>query len=216
MEDLLRNERFVAAYERLRDVFLNPRRHTARDAHAHSEAVAHHAACLALSNRRSSSEAMLLTNLGRAHDIGKITGTAHPARSLEVLATCGVTDPGLLALVKWHDTSLPWQTSALRGNAPSDKAWRRLASEVDLGLLCLFMVADRVDAPGGFRRNAPTTWFIAEARTRGLVGDLELEVEGHPSEICAGAALVMRDEEGPSVLAIRARGAAWELPKGGI
>jgi 8-oxo-dGTP pyrophosphatase MutT (NUDIX family) len=216
MEDLLRNERFIAAYEKLGRVSLNPRRHTASDARTHSDAVARMAARLAAENGCSSDEIELLTNLGHAHDIGKITGTARPARSLDVLADCGVSDPTLLALVKWHDTSLPWHRSATRGEPPSDKAWRRLASEVDVRLLCLFMVADRVDAPGGWRRNAPTNWFISEARARGVVGSLALDVDDHPSEVCAGAALVARDGDGPKVLVIRVRPAEWELPKGGI
>ena len=216
MEDLLKNERFAAAYARLGAVSLNPRRHTAPDARTHSDAVARTAAQIAVANGCSPVEAALLTNLGHAHDIGKITGTARPERSLEVLADCGVADRTLLSLVKWHDTSLPWHRSMLRGEAPSDKAWRRLANEVDVRLLCLFMVADRVDAPGGFRRNAPTTWFLSEAKVRGLVDDLVLDVEGLPSEICAGAALVMRDDDGPAVLVIRTRSNGWELPKGGI
>lgn len=216
MEDLLKNERFVAAYDELGSVSLNPRRHTEPDARAHSDAVARLAAQLAIANGCPEAEVALLTNLGHAHDIGKITGTARPARSLDVLADCGVNDRDLLGLVKWHDTSLPWHHSNLRGEAPSDKAWRRLAGEVDVRLLCLFMVADRVDAPGGWRRSVPTIWFISEARARGLVGDLVLDVDDHPSEICAGAALVVRDADTPAVLLIRTRSRGWELPKGGI
>jgi ADP-ribose pyrophosphatase YjhB (NUDIX family) len=216
MEDLLKNERFAAAYERLGHVSLNPRRHTASDARAHSAAVARMATQLALANGCSPDEVALLTNLGHAHDIGKVTGTARPARSLDVLADCGVTDGTLLSLVRWHDTSLPWHRSTIRGEAPSDKAWRRLATEVDVRLLSLFMVADRVDAPGGWRRNAPTTWFLSEAKTRGLVDDLVLDLDGYPSEICAGAALVVRANDEPAVLVIRTRSNGWELPKGGI
>ena len=72
MDDLLKNERFVAAYDRLRRVSLNPRRHTAADARAHSDAVAQMAARLALANGCSDAEVALLTNLGYAHDIGKL------------------------------------------------------------------------------------------------------------------------------------------------
>jgi 8-oxo-dGTP pyrophosphatase MutT (NUDIX family) len=215
MENLLKNDRFASAYERLGSVSLNPSRHTASDARAHSEAVARMAARLGALNGCSSDEGGLLSNLGLAHDIGKITGTARPAQSLEVLGDCGVSDRQLLALVKWHDTSLPWHRAMLRGEPPSDKAWRRLASEVDLRLLCLFMVADRVDAPGGWRRNAPTSWFVSETRARGLVSDLALDVDDHPSEISAGAALVV-DDGVPKVLVIRTRPVEWELPKGGI
>lgn len=216
MEDLLNNQRFAEAYHRLKNVALNPRRHTAPDARAHSDAVAQLARRLGLANGCTAHEVQLLSNLGHAHDLGKITGTARPERSLEVLADCGVTDPELLALVKWHDTGLPWHKAALRGEAPSDKAWRRLAQEVDVRLLCLFMVADRVDAPGGWRRNAPTPWFLGEAGRRGLIGALRLDVEDHPSEVCAGAALVVDDRGGPQVLVIRTRAAGWELPKGGL
>ncbi|HVY28334.1 MAG TPA: NUDIX domain-containing protein [Polyangiaceae bacterium] len=216
MTDILKNERFAAAYEQLGKVSLNPRRHTAPDARTHSDAVARMAVRLALANGCHPVEVALLTDLGHAHDIGKITGTAQPARSLDVLTDCGVSERTLLGLVKWHDTSLPWHRSTLRGEGPSDKAWRRLANEVDVRLLCLFMVADRVDAPGGWRRNAPTTWFLSEAKARGLVNDLVLDVEDHPSETCAGAALVMQDDGGPAVLVIRTRGDGWELPKGGI
>lgn len=216
MEPLLNNSSFLAAYDRLTRVSLNPRRHTAENARAHSDAVAHMAARLAAANGCSEAESALLTNLGHAHDLGKITGTARPERSLEVLAACGVTDPQFLALVKWHDTNLPWHRSTLRGESPSDRAWRRLASEVDVRLLCLFMVADRVDAPGGWRRNAPLTWFLAEARRRGLVADLTLDLDDHPSEVCAGAALVRPSDGRPSLLLIRTRSSGWELPKGGI
>ena len=220
MNDLLNNvssnPRFAAAFERLGRVCLNPRRHTAPNARAHSDAVARMAAKLGRANGCSPAEIALLATLGHAHDIGKITGTARPARSLEVLADCGVTDEALLGLVRWHDTSLPWHRAMRRGEAPSDKAWRRLAREVDVRLLCLFMVADRVDAPAGWRRNAPTIWFHAEARKRGLVDALVLDVDDHPSEISAGAALVGREGGEPVVLVIRTRREGWELPKGGL
>lgn len=216
MEELLNNERFATAYGQLASVSLNPRRHTAGNARLHTEAVATVAARLGVANQCTAEQVHLLTNVGHAHDIGKITGTARPARSLEVLADCGISEPALLALVKWHDTNLPWHRSAMRGEAPSEKAWRRLANEVDVRLLCLFMVADRVDAPGGWRRNAPTAWFLAEARTRGLIDELVLDLDDHPSEVCAGAALVRRSGEEGEVLVIRTRAAGFELPKGGI
>jgi 8-oxo-dGTP pyrophosphatase MutT (NUDIX family) len=216
MESLLENPRFLAAYERLAAVTLNPRRHTATDARSHSDAVAAMAGRLGAANGCSAAEVALLTNLGHAHDVGKSTGSARPAKSLDVLAECGVTDPVLLALVKWHDTCLPWHQSVERGEAPSDKAWGKLSRAVDMRLLCLFMVADRVDAPGGWRRNAPTSWFLAEARTRGLVGELVLDLDDHPSEVCAGAALVRRNGDVGEVLVTRVRSAGFELPKGGI
>jgi 8-oxo-dGTP pyrophosphatase MutT (NUDIX family) len=213
MSSLLENTKVREAFARLEDVRLNPRRHTAANARAHSEAVATHAGRLARANGCSEAEAHLLEDLGRVHDIGKITGTAQPARSLDVLAQCGVSDPTLLSLVKWHDTNLPWSRAAARGEAPSDKAWRRLAAEVDVRLLALFMVADRVDAPPGWRRNAPLQWFLTEARTKNLLGDLALDLPDHASEVCAGGALV---RPGPEVLVVRVRAEAFELPKGGI
>jgi 8-oxo-dGTP pyrophosphatase MutT (NUDIX family) len=80
----------------------------------------------------------------------------------------------------------------------------------------MFMVADRVDAPPGWRRNAPTVWFLEEARARGLISDLTLDLPHHPSEVSAGAAVVRRAEGAPEVLVIRVRAEGYELPKGGI
>jgi ADP-ribose pyrophosphatase YjhB (NUDIX family) len=216
MDTILNNSRFAEAYRRLSEVRLNPRRHTAANAWEHSEAVAALAAGLARANGCTETELHRLVDLGRAHDIGKITGTARPERSLEVLRECGVDEPTLLGLVKWHDTSLPWYLAKTKGQPPSDKAWRRLASEVDLRLLALFMVSDRVDAPAGWRRNAPTTWFLDEARARGLVSALTLDLPTRPSEVSAGGALVREHGGAREILVIRVRAAGYELPKGGI
>jgi len=214
------HDRFAETFRRLAGVSLNPRRHTAANALEHSEAVAARAAALARANACTDREAHLLEDLGLAHDIGKVTGTARPERSLELLRECGIEDPALLALVKWHDTNLPWYLAHDRGQPPSDKAWRRLASEVNLRLLSLFMVADRVDAPPGWRRNAPTAWFLSEARRRGLIEGLVLDLPEHPSEISAGGVLVRERDKGAEasgreVLVIRVR-EGYELPKGGI
>ncbi len=216
MDSILTNPQFAARYAGLADVTLNPRRHTAPHALAHAEAVAAHAVALARANGCSAAEAQLLEDLGRAHDLGKVSGTARPEESLALLRACGVDDPALLALVKWHDTSLPWYLAHTRGQAPSDKAWRRLAAEVNLPLLALFMVADRVDAPPGWRRNAPTRWFLDRARARGLIGDLILDLPPHPSAISAGGAVVRDGARGREVLVIRVRAHGFELPKGGI
>jgi 8-oxo-dGTP pyrophosphatase MutT (NUDIX family) len=225
---VLQNLEFARRYAELATVALNPRRHMASDALAHSEAVAAMARRLGQRNGCSPEQLELLEDLGRVHDIGKITGTARPERSLAVLAECGIADPQLLALVERHDCNLPWFLAHSRGQAPSDKAWRRLAAAVDVRLLCVFMVADRVDAPGGWRRNAPAVWFLEQARTRGLIGligsigsigsigALQLDLPEVPSERCAGAALVRERTSGPEVLLIRVRAHAYELPKGGI
>lgn len=215
MKNLLDTPRFAERYEKLQEVRLNPRRHTAANARHHSEQVAALASVLAVQNGCSEEEIHMLENLGRAHDIGKVLGTARPEKSLEVLADCGPLPNPFLALVKWHDTSLPWWNSAKRGQPPSDKAWRRLAREVDMRLLCIFMVADRVDAPPGWRRNEPTTWLLAEARRRGLLGPLSLDADSRPSEVSAGAALV-RHRDQAELLMIRVRQNQYELPKGGI
>lgn len=212
MDPITDNPRFAETYRRLADITLNPRRHTAANALAHSEMVARRAGALARANGCTPAETQLLENLGRAHDIGKITGTAKPEKSLGVLAECGIEDRAFLALVKTHDTNLPWYLSAQRGQAPTDKAWRRLANDVDVRLLALFMVADRVDAPPGWRKNAPLVWFLEQAQERGLASGLVLDLPGEPSEISAGGVLVQDD----TVLVIRVRGDHYELPKGGI
>jgi len=216
MDSILNNTRFAETFRQLAGVELNPRRHTAANALEHSEAVATHAAALARANGCTERETLLLENLGRAHDIGKVTGTARPERSLQVLRDCGIEESDFLAMVKWHDTSLPWYVARTKGQPPSDKAWRRLAAEVDLRLLAIFMVADRVDAPPGWRRNAPTVWFHAEARERGLVSDLTLDLPDHPSEISAGGALIRKHAGARQLLVIRVRADGYELPKGGI
>ncbi|HKE15486.1 MAG TPA: NUDIX domain-containing protein [Kofleriaceae bacterium] len=216
MDDVRNHPRLAEAFQQLAGVRLNPRRHTAPSALAHSEAVAACAAALARANGLGEGEVRLLEALGLVHDIGKITGTARPERSLEVLRERGVDDPQLLALVACHDTNLPWYLSHARGQPPSDRAWRRLAAQVDMRLLCLFMVADRCDAPPGWRRNAPCAWFLAEARRRGLVPDLALDLPDLPSEVSAGGALVRERDGTRELLLIRVRERGYELPKGHI
>ncbi len=216
MEQILTNVRFAEAFPLLAGVRLNPRRHTAANALEHSEAVAARAAILARANGCTVREALLLENLGRAHDLGKITGTARPERSLDVLRGCGIDDAGFLALVKWHDTNLPWYVARTKGQPPSDKAWRRLASEVDVRLLSIFMVADRVDAPPGWRRNAPTRWFLGEAKARGLIGDLVLDLPDHPGEVSSGGVLVRELDGTREVLLVRVGARGHEVPKRAI
>jgi ADP-ribose pyrophosphatase YjhB (NUDIX family) len=178
--------------------------------------VAARARALAIANGWDPAEQDLLEDLGRAHDIGKVTGTARPERSLEVLDACGIDDALLRPLVRWHDTALPWWNAVRKGQPPGDAAWRRLVREVDLRQLSLFMVADRVDAPGGWRRNQPTLWFHGEARHRGLLGPLVVDLPGVPSEISAGAVLIDGDGAARRALVIRVRAAGFELAKGGL
>ena len=103
MTTLLDHPPFAAAFARLETVTLNPRRHLASDARAHSEAVVAAAQALAAQNHCSAEEQLLLHNLGLAHDIGKLSGSARPEHSLTALAELGVPEPALLSLVKWHE-----------------------------------------------------------------------------------------------------------------
>ncbi len=218
----LNHPTFLRDYERLAEVTLNPERHSAPNARAHCEQVAARAEALAQQHCCTAEERALLVALARVHDIGKLGGDARPAASVERLRGYGVDDPTLLALVAAHDLNLPWWKSWSRGEAPTDRAWGRLSRRVDLRLLALFMVADRVDAPGGWRANAPLMWFLREAVRRGLlsldidaIDDEEADTDAAP-ERCAGAMLVQRGAEGLEVLLIRVRAEGFELPKGHI
>lgn len=178
MHPILNHPAFRADFERLRGVTLNPERHTAKNALLHTELVAQRAAALAAEHHLGKPETQLLTALAYVHDIGKIDGTARPSASVELLPHYGLTDPQLVELVRYHDVNLPWWQSAQRGEPPTDKAWRKLAARVNVRLLCLFMVADRVDCPFGYAANRALMWFLGEAARRGLVGEpLRLEVD---------------------------------------
>jgi hypothetical protein len=176
MTSILDNPDFRADFERLASVPLNPERHTATDARAHSLAVAARAAHLARCNGLDEQRRRSLIDLAYLHDIGKLAGTANPSASVELLPRYAIANPELVELVRMHDINLPWHLSMLRGEAPSDKAWRKLARRVDLSLLCLFMVADRVDCPGGWRANKALVWFLDEVVRRGLL-DRGLELD---------------------------------------
>jgi hypothetical protein len=176
MTSILDNPDFRSDFDRLASVSLNPERHTAANARVHSLAVAARAAHLARRNGLDEQRQRTLVDLAYLHDIGKLAGSANPSASVALLPRYGIADPELVELVRMHDINLPWHLSMLRGEAPSDKAWRKLARRVDLLLLCLFMVADRVDCPGGWRANAALVWFLDEVARRGwLDGTLELD-----------------------------------------
>jgi hypothetical protein len=166
---LREHPRFAADFERLRAVTLNPARHTAPNAHAHSLWVASRARELATLHHCTPGEAGTLEALGLVHDIGKIHGTTAPAKSVELLPDYGIDDPRFIDLVRYHDVNLPWHIATTRGEPPTDKAWRKLASRVDVFLLSVFMLADRVDCPGGVHANLPLVWFLDEAARRGLL-----------------------------------------------
>jgi HD domain len=131
--------------------------------------VAARVAALAQRNDIGEPQRQKLVDLAYLHDIGKLGGTAHPSASVERLAQWGIVDAELIELVRLHDLNLPWYLSAQRGEVPTDKAWRKLARRVELRLLCLFMVADRVDCPGGWRKNAALVWFLDEVTRRRLL-----------------------------------------------
>ncbi len=176
LEALLTRPGFAEDYRALAHVTLDPDRHTCPNALVHAQAVARRARELGARNGRPPSELDLLELLGHVHDLGKVKGDTYAATSVELLRRHGVEDPRLLDLVKYHDTNLPWFLARRRGQAPGDAAWRKLAARVDPTLLALFMVADRVDCPGGWPNNPPLVWFLEELRARGLVTErLELD-----------------------------------------
>jgi hypothetical protein len=167
-KDITDNTSFQRDFASLEQITLNPHRHTAPNGKIHSEWVSSQARLLAEANGCTAEEQDLLALIGLVHDIGKSRGDSHPSTSLELLEEYGVSDETVLSLVKYHDTNLPWYLSSQSGQAPGDKAWKRLAKRVNMKLLCLFMVADRVDCPGGWRNNPPLMWFLEEAMQRGF------------------------------------------------
>lgn len=224
MSPLIDNAIFQVDYEKLREVSLNPARHVAANAHAHCEMVHERAVALGNLNGCTDEEIALLGDLAHAHDIGKITGTARPDESVALLPKYGITDEQFTNLVKYHDTNLPWYQAAQRGQPPSDKAWNRIARKLDVRILCLFMVADRVDGPGGWRANTPLVWFLDEVKRRNLL-ERDLLLDDGPEmptrsdadvEECAGATLVRIALNEPQVLLIRVRQTGFEVPKGHI
>jgi len=161
---------FQAEYARLKDVTLSEERHASANAYEHSELVRRTAVMLGKINKRSADELVILDALGMAHDMGKAGDRSqHAEESMRILQRYGVNDPAFLALIRFHDIALSWHNSHLRGEAPSDKAWRRLATKVDMPLFCIFMAADRADKTGGWRANEPVVWFFDEAMRRGLL-----------------------------------------------
>jgi 8-oxo-dGTP pyrophosphatase MutT (NUDIX family) len=219
MTPLLQNPTFAKDFESLSQVTLNPSRHTSANAQEHSLAVAKEALQIALQNGCSEDECQRVEALGFLHDIGKLSGSANASKSVDLLPHYGITDPALIALVQSHDVNLPWWISSQKGEAPSDKAWRKLAAKVDMRLLCLFMVADRVDCPGGWRANKPLVWFLAEAKRRGFLSpELSLPERGEEpiTERCAGGVLRREKNGVVELLVLKMRGNTYELPKGHI
>jgi 8-oxo-dGTP pyrophosphatase MutT (NUDIX family) len=219
MNFLLQHPAFVKDFKALSQVTLNPARHTSANAQEHSIAVAKEALQIAQQNGCTEAECQLLEALGLLHDIGKISGSASASKSVDLLPCYEITDPRLIALVHSHDVNLPWWISSQKGEAPSDKAWRKLVAKVDLRLLCLFMVADRVDCPGGWRANKPLVWFLTEAKRRGLLSQELSLPEGHEEPIvehCAGGVLRRQKSGSIELLVLKMRGNTYELPKGHI
>ncbi len=173
---ILQNKQFLEDYEKLKSVSLNPERHTAKNAHAHTEMVRERVAYLAEKNDCTPEETDMLACLALVHDIGKIDGTSYPSASVDLLPKYGFDTENIARhehmaqLVKYHDTSLSWYNSVRRGDAPSFRAWDRMARKLDIWLLVIFMIADRIDCPGGWGLNDATVWFIDEANKRGYLG----------------------------------------------
>jgi hypothetical protein len=92
------------------------------------------------------------------------------------LPNYGEFDEGFINLVKYHDINLPWYISHSKGEVPTSKAWQKLARKVNMRLLCLFMIADRVDCPGGWEENEALVWFLGQCKERGYLAD-ELIIE---------------------------------------
>lgn len=170
LKRLTQNPFFQAEYVRLRDVPLSEERHASANAYEHSELVRRTVVMLGKVNKRSADELVILDSLGMAHDMGKAGDRSqHAEESMRIVQKYGVDDAAFLALIRFHDIALSWHNSHLRGETPSDKAWRRLAAKVDMTLLCIFMAADRADKTGGWRANESVVWFFDEAMRRGLV-----------------------------------------------
>ena len=171
MLDIRQNNEFMKDYALLKAVTLNPARHLALNAYDHCEMVARQAQRLAYHNGCSDEHTALLINLARVHDIGKVNGTANPSESIKLMSHYGGFSELFLNLVKYHDINLPWYIAHNKGQTPSDKAWRKMLNKVDIKLLCLFMVADRVDCPGGWKHNEALMWFLNEVEHRQLMVD---------------------------------------------
>ncbi|MBN2798032.1 MAG: hypothetical protein JXX28_02705 [Deltaproteobacteria bacterium] len=175
MRDLMENKRFRLIFERMDQVPAPVARHAVPDARSHCLAVGQRAAALAAANRLDPALSTLLVNVGLAHDVGKITGMAHPEQSLEVLEDCGVEDPLFLSLIRHYDTAERWHASAMRAEPPLPASWRRLKRVTDVRLLVLFAVANCADAPAGWRRCEEVVWFVDAARAQGLIDGLVLD-----------------------------------------
>jgi hypothetical protein len=170
--DILENKLFQRDYEKMKSISLNPEKHSASNAYEHSEMVRDRVVELAKQNELSNEEVDLLSNLARVHDIGKISGSANPSESAEMLPLYGIDDEKFTNRVKYHDTNLPWFNATQKGQAPSEKAWRKMTSKVDMKLLCIFMVADRIDCPGGWQANEALIWFLKEAIKKNYLNEL--------------------------------------------
>ncbi len=175
MKSILKNQEFLKDFEKLKNVSLNPEKHFAKNALEHTEMVAKRALELAELNNFSQEEKEIIQNLAFVHDIGKILGTANPEKSVELLQKYGEFDEGFVSLVKYHDINLPWYNSFMRGQAPTEKTWKKMIEKVDMRIMSVFMIADRIDCPGGWQANKPLTWFLEEAKKRGLIKEIQTE-----------------------------------------
>lgn len=171
MQSLRNNTLFMSDFGKMKSVTLDPTRHSAANAFEHSLMVEQRIILLGGLNHCDPAEIETLRNLALIHDIGKIEGTTSAAKSVEFLPRFGEFPKHFEDLVAYHDINLPWYRANEKGEPPGDKAWAKMARRVNMKILCLFMIADRVDFPGGWRENAPLIWFLDQCKRRGLLLD---------------------------------------------
>lgn len=162
MYAFINNSQFIKDYQSLKRVSLNPERHTAANAYEHCEMVVDRVKELSELNNLNPDQVNILVALAKVHDIGKCRGDTKPDTSVKLLQEYGCIDDDFIQLVKYHDINLPWYISKTKGQTPTDKAWRKLSRKVEMRLLCIFMIADRVDCPGGWQANKALVWFLDE------------------------------------------------------
>ena len=159
-----------------------PARHAAANAHEHCEMVRERALALAELNRlHRCRDSNFCPDLARVHDIGKISGTAKPEAN-----PCGsasqntaLHDQQFMNLVNITIRIFLGIKPQIEANRHPTRHGTRCSANLDLRLLCLFMVADRVDCPGGWQANAPLVWFLDQIKQRNLL-DRELVIDDGP------------------------------------
>lgn len=150
-----------------------------------SERVRKRLMALAQLNACSPEEKEVLADLARLCEWTEPNEEAGPEWS-DASAAWGRTFPEpFFNLVQYHATVWSWYHAAQGGHPPSDTAWLRMARCLNVRLLCLFLVADGLDCPGGWRGSPLRVWFLDEVRRRNLT-DTELVLDDAPPVGTAG------------------------------